>query len=83
MIPLLLAENPGLSAMASELCLQLGQEDQYLDACAQKHYELLLQNGALNCAGLLKLPEPMAYRVLKEFLTPVPEVAEVRKVFTV
>lgn len=76
-IPLLLAENPGLSAAASELCLQLGQEDQYLNACAQKHYELLLQNGALNCAGLLKLPNPMAYRVLKEFLAPVPEVAEV------
>ena len=76
-IPLLLAENPGLSFSASELCLQLGQEDQYLDACAQKHYESLLENSALNCAGLLKLPEAMAYRVLRKFLSPVPEVAEV------
>ena len=76
-IPLLLAENPGLSSSASELCLQLGQEDQYLDACARKHYESLLENGALNCAGLLKLPEVMAYRVLRKFLSPVPEVAEV------
>lgn len=76
-IPLLLAENPRLSSAVSELCLQLGQEDQYLDTCAQGHYESLLENGTLNCTGLLKLPETMAYRVLRKFLATVPELAEV------
>ena len=76
-IPLLLEENPGLLPAVSGLCLQLGQEDQYLDDCANRHYENLLQHDTLSCGGLLALPEAMAYRVLRKFLAPVPELAEI------
>ena len=76
-IPLLLAENPNLLSSASGLCLQLGQADQYLDLCAEKHYTQLCQNNALCCSGLQTLPEIMAYRVLDKFLSPVPQLGEV------
>ncbi len=76
-IPLLLEENPGLLPAASSLCLQVGQEDQYLDDCANRHYENLLQHETLSCGALLALPEAMAYRVLRKFLAPVPELAEI------
>ena len=62
-IPLLLAENPNLLSSASGLCLQLGQADQYLDLCAEKHYTQLCQNNALCCSRLQALPEIMVYRV--------------------
>ncbi len=76
-IPLLLAENPNLLSSASGLCLQLGQADQYLDLCAEKHYTQLCQNNALCCSRLQALPEIMVYRVLRKFLAPVPQLAEV------
>lgn len=76
-IPLLLAENPNLLSSASGLCLQLGQADQYLDLCAEKHYTQLCQNNALRCSPLQALPEIMVYRVLRRFLAPVPQLAEV------
>ncbi len=76
-IPLLLAENPQLLSGASGLCLQLGQADQYLDLCAEKHYTQLCQNNVLCCSLLQTLPEIMAYRVLGKFLSPVPQLAEV------
>ena len=76
-IPLLLAENPSLLTAASELCLQLGQEDQYLDLCAEKYYTQLCWDNALSCSQLVKLPEAMIYRVLNKLLSPVPQLAAV------
>ncbi len=76
-IPLLLAENPQLLSGASGLCLQLGQADQYLDLCAEKHYTQLCRNNVLSCSGLQTLPEVMVYRVLSKFLSPVPRLAVV------
>ncbi len=76
-IPLLREENPNLCVSASDLCLQLGQADQYLGECAEDLFSQLYREDTLDAAALCRLPEVMAYRVLKKFLSPVPRLTEV------
>lgn len=76
-IPLLKEENPSLCVSASNLCLQLGQADQYLGECAGDLFSQLYREDTLDAAALCRLPEVMAYRVLKKFLAPVPQLTEV------
>jgi tRNA(Ile)-lysidine synthase len=72
-LPLLFAENPSLSASVSRLCIQLGQEDRYLEEAAEEACASMCQEGKLSCKGLLELPKAMALRVLKCYLRPVPQ----------
>jgi tRNA(Ile)-lysidine synthase len=72
-LPLLFAENPSLSASVSRLCIQLGQEDRYLEDAAEEACASLCRDGTLSCKGLLELPKAMALRVLKCYLRPVPQ----------
>jgi tRNA(Ile)-lysidine synthase len=72
-LPMLCAENPSLSASVSRLCIQLGQEDQYLEEAAEDACASMCVEGTLSCKGLLELPKAMALRVLKCYLRPVPQ----------
>ena len=68
-------ENPSLLSSASKLSLQLGETDQYLEDCAAKIRHTLTVSGGLSCSGLLSQPQPIAMRILQQFLTPVPELS--------
>lgn len=72
-LPLLTEENPKLPASASALCLELGREDRYLSALAEKELERLLETGQLFIPSLLCLPENMIFRVLGHYLKDVPQ----------
>jgi tRNA(Ile)-lysidine synthase len=74
-LPLLTAENPSLPVSVSKLCMQLGQEDRYLEESAKKTLASMGQEGHLSCKKLLELPEAMALRVLKNYLEPVPQLS--------
>lgn len=74
-LPLLMQENPSLLSSASRLSLQLGETDQYLEDCAAKTRHTLTVSGGLSCSGLLSQPQPIAMRILQQFLTPVPELS--------
>lgn len=72
-LPLFLEENPNLPRSASALCLELLQEDQYLQQAAQEALNGLLSHSRLEIKKLLALPENMRFRVLKRYLNPVPQ----------
>jgi tRNA(Ile)-lysidine synthase len=74
-LPLLFTENPSLSAAVSRLCIQLGQEDRYLEEAAVEACTSMCLEGRLSCKGLLELPKAMALRVLKSYLEPVPQLS--------
>jgi tRNA(Ile)-lysidine synthase len=76
-IPLLTEENPSLSGAASRLCLQLGQEDRYLQAQAESALEAILGPEGLRCSGLLALAPHQALRVLGLYLKAVPQLQAV------
>lgn len=72
-LPLLMDENRNLPASASALCLELFQEEQYLDEAAQRSLDAILSQTRLEIPKLLTLPEHMQLRVLKRYLRPVPQ----------
>lgn len=71
-LPLLMAENQNLPTSASALCMELLEEDRYLDQVAENSLSELLSQGRIDAQKLLSLPKNMQYRVLKQYLAPVP-----------
>lgn len=74
-LPLLEAENPGLAAGITELCLTLRQEDDYMDSQARAALSQVREGDGLSRSRLLALPVALQYRVLGLFLAPVPEIS--------
>ena len=74
-IPLLQQEAPGISVSTSALCLRIGEEDRYLDHAAQWHLRSIEGPNGLSCSALAALPEAMALRVLRNYLSSVPELS--------
>ena len=75
-LPLLRQENPGIAGDLSRLSLLLREEDAYLAQEAAKLMEACLREGGLSVAALLELPEIMQRRILRQFLSQVPELSE-------
>lgn len=75
-IPLLQQENPGISLSVSQLSLQLRDEDAYLEREAKRHLTSCLQGESLSVSALRELPEVMQRRVLRQYLSAVPELSQ-------
>lgn len=76
-LPLLLAENPALGGSVSSLCLQLQQEDRYLEDAARVQLQKCREGDRLSIAAVKALPRAMQQRVMKVYLSPVPELSAV------
>lgn len=72
-LPLLMEENQNLPTSASALCLELLGEDQYLEDEARVLLAGILSQGRIAANELLSLPENMQFRVLRQYLSPVPQ----------
>lgn len=70
-LPALREENPGCALGASKLCLQIAQDQAYLNREAEALLARMTENGGLSLPPLLQLPDNMALRVLKAYLAPV------------
>ena len=75
-IPMLQQENPVISSDASRLCLQLRDEDAYMEENTKKLMASCLQNGNLSVSALQRLPEVMQKRILRQYLFAVPELSQ-------
>lgn len=72
-LPIFLEENPNLPRSVSNLCLELGQEDRYLETQAQQALEHIQSGSRLSIRHLFQLPENMQVRVLRQYLKAVPQ----------
>lgn len=70
-LPLLTAENPNLPRATSDLCLQLLEEETYLEQAA--YQELHKHPGQLFLPELLALPKNLQPRVMQLYLQDVPQ----------
>lgn len=74
-LPLLAAENPNLEEAVTRLTQTLRQEDDFLEQCAQTALNSAGKDGTLLRTSLLCQPQALQYRMLRQFLAPVPELS--------
>lgn len=75
-LPLLRQENPNIAEDTSRLSLHLREEDAYLEQQAEIHMESCRHKDSLSVSALLELPDVMQRRILRRYLSDVPELSE-------
>lgn len=74
-LPLLEQENPNLGHSVFRLTSILRMEEEYLEETAGSACASAVRDGALSISLLLTEPEALQYRMLRQFLSPVPELS--------
>lgn len=74
-LPVLMAENPGISQAASALCLELRDVGEFITDEADSALQSISHEDGISCSGLMSLPHALRGPVLKQFLTEVPELS--------
>ena len=74
-LPLFEAENPNLAETVTRLTKSLRLEDQFLEETAQAALEGAVSSGVLSLEALARQSEALQYRMLRQFLSPVPQLS--------
>lgn len=74
-LPTLMEENPNLPSMASALCLELREDEDYLAHITQRQLDLSLDHGRLSIYDLNDLPSSARIRLLRHYLEAVPQLS--------
>ena len=74
-LPAFMEENPNLPTLTSSLCLEVGEEYQYLSRLTEETLHNSLEDGRLPISVLLNVPRASRMRLLRSYLEPVPELS--------